>query len=75
MWVSLGKHHRRVDSGSNCLEKHTLPHREERERHSRNWEIYAKVRRTTKRSKNSRKFHARGCVCMSGAGAGLLASL
>lgn len=49
----------------------SLPHREERERASRNWEICAKVRRDTKHSENSQGLES----FMQGARPGLLASV
>lgn len=51
--VSLGKYHARADSGPSSSEMSSLPHREDGEKHSRNWEICAKARKNTMQSKNS----------------------
>lgn len=52
-WVILGRYHGRDDIESNSLEMNNLPHREDGEGHSRNWEICTKVSRNTMHSKNS----------------------
>lgn len=51
-WIILGRYGKN-DIESNSLEMNNLPHREDRERQSQNWESCTNVSRNTMHSKKS----------------------